>query len=104
MVRTHASRGFAPLLWTLIPYAYLTFGFTRAALGIEFRAGQKYPYPLMDLDVLGFGGVASGSSPSPLGWLRSGTCTWWSTRCWGGCRGLAVDRGHARLHWRGPRV
>lgn len=51
-------RRFDPLLWPLIPYAYLTFAFVFGALGGEFTPGQKYPYPFMDLDVLGLGGVA----------------------------------------------
>jgi len=51
-------RPFDPLLWPLIPYAYLTFAFVFGALGGEFTPGQKYPYPFMDIDVLGLGGVA----------------------------------------------
>lgn len=51
-------RWFDPLLWTLIPYAYLTFAFVFGALGGEFTPGQKYPYPFMDVDELGVGGVA----------------------------------------------
>lgn len=47
-----------PLLWTLIPYAYLAFGFVFGALGGEFTPGQKYPYPFMNVDKLGLGGVA----------------------------------------------
>ncbi|CAH0183569.1 Pr6Pr family membrane protein [Microbacterium foliorum] len=46
-----------PLLWTLIPYAYLVWAFAYGALGGEFTPGQKYPYPFMDVDVLGVGGV-----------------------------------------------
>lgn len=47
-----------PLLWTLIPYAYLVWAFIYGALGGEFTPGQKYPYPFMDVDALGIGGVA----------------------------------------------
>lgn len=47
-----------PLLWTLIPYAYLVFGFVYGALGGEFTPGQTYPYPFMNIDQLGVGGVA----------------------------------------------
>lgn len=47
-----------PLLWTLIPYAYLVWAFVYGALGGEFTPGQKYPYPFMDVGVLGLGGVA----------------------------------------------
>jgi hypothetical protein len=47
-----------PLLWTLVPYAYLTWAFAYGALGGEFTPGQAYPYPFMDVDALGLGGVA----------------------------------------------
>ncbi|MFJ4998838.1 Pr6Pr family membrane protein [Microbacterium sp. NPDC088619] len=47
-----------PLLWTLIPYAYLTWAFVYGALGGEFTPGQVYPYPFMDVDALGLVGVA----------------------------------------------
>ncbi|WP_120494744.1 Pr6Pr family membrane protein [Microbacterium phyllosphaerae] len=47
-----------PLLWTLIPYAYLVWAFIYGAVGGEFTPGQKYPYPFMDVDALGVGGVA----------------------------------------------
>lgn len=53
-----ALQRFDPLLWPLIPYAYLTFAFVFGALGGEFTPGQKYPYPFMDVDALGLGGVA----------------------------------------------
>jgi len=53
-----AFRWVDPLLWTLIPYAYLVWAFVYGALGGEFTPGQKYPYPFMDVDVLGVGGVA----------------------------------------------
>lgn len=47
-----------PLLWTLIPYVYLTWAFVYGALGGEFTPGQVYPYPFMDVDALGLAGVA----------------------------------------------
>lgn len=47
-----------PLLWTLVPYAYLVWAFLYGSLGGEFTPGQKYPYPFMDVDALGVGGVA----------------------------------------------
>ncbi|KAA0961980.1 hypothetical protein FQ142_01155 [Microbacterium sp. ANT_H45B] len=53
-----AFRWVDPLLWTLIPYAYLVWAFVYGTLGGEFTPGQKYPYPFMDVDVLGVGGVA----------------------------------------------
>lgn len=52
-----AFRWIDPLLWALIPYAYLVFGFAVGAFGGEFRPGQKYPYPFMNIDALGLGGV-----------------------------------------------
>lgn len=58
-VHKGAFRWFDPLLWALIPYAYLVFAFTFGALGGEFGPHQKYPYPFMDVGVLGVGGVAS---------------------------------------------
>ena len=47
-----------PLRWTLIPYAYLVFGFIYGALGGDFTPGQTYPYPFMNIEKLGLGGVA----------------------------------------------
>ena len=58
-VRKGAFRWFEPLLWALIPYAYLAFAFTLSAFGVEFGPGKKYPYPFMDVEVLGLGGVAT---------------------------------------------
>ncbi|MCM3778575.1 Pr6Pr family membrane protein [Microbacterium hydrocarbonoxydans] len=46
-----------PVLWTLIPYAYLVWAFVYGALGGEFVPGQRYPYPFMDVDALGIPGV-----------------------------------------------
>lgn len=47
-----------PLLWTLIPLGYLVFAFGYSAVGGRFGSGSRYPYPFMDVDVLGVGGVA----------------------------------------------
>ncbi|WP_091228499.1 Pr6Pr family membrane protein [Microbacterium sp. 3J1] len=47
-----------PLLWPLIPYAYLLWAFVYGAGGGEFTPGQRYPYPFMDVDALGVLGVA----------------------------------------------
>jgi hypothetical protein len=47
-----------PLRWALIPWAYLVLAFGYSALGGRFGGGAKYPYPFMDVDVLGVGGVA----------------------------------------------
>lgn len=51
-------RAVDPLLWTLIPYAYLVFAFGYGALGGEFTPGHTYPYPFMNVDALGVTGVA----------------------------------------------
>lgn len=51
-------RAYDPLLWTIPPYAYLVFAFTRAALGGDFGPGRAYPYPFMNVDTHGVGGVA----------------------------------------------
>lgn len=50
-----------PLLWALIPYAYLAFAFTLGALGVEFAPGVHVPYPFMDVEANGVGGV--------IGWI-----------------------------------
>ncbi|BDZ53791.1 Pr6Pr family membrane protein [Agromyces marinus] len=47
-----------PLRWALIPYAYLLFAFTWSALGGTFGGSRRYPYPFMDVDAHGVGGVA----------------------------------------------
>lgn len=48
-----------PLLWTLIPFAYLGWSLVYGALGGRFVGGDRYPYPFLDLDALGVGGVLS---------------------------------------------
>lgn len=45
-----------PLLWALIPYAYLVFAYTYSAFGGTF-AGQRVPYPFMNVEIHGVGGV-----------------------------------------------
>lgn len=40
-------RAFDPLLWALIPYAYLAFAFAWGAAGGTFGGGTRYPYPFM---------------------------------------------------------
>ncbi|MEV4775473.1 Pr6Pr family membrane protein [Microbacterium sp. LWH12-1.2] len=57
-VRKGAFRWIDPLLWALIPYAYLVFGFAAGAAGVEFYPGQTYPYPFMNVGALGIGGTA----------------------------------------------
>ncbi|MGO3886164.1 MAG: Pr6Pr family membrane protein [Mycetocola sp.] len=48
-----------PVLWAIIPYIYLAFGFSRAALGGDFGPGRAYPYPFMNVTDLGVDGVAA---------------------------------------------
>lgn len=47
-----------PLRWALIPYAYLAFALVYGAFGGEFSPGRNYPYPFLDVDTHGVGGVA----------------------------------------------
>lgn len=51
-------RAHDPLLWTIPPYAYLVFAYSWVALGGDFGEGRAYPYPFMDVDLHGVGGVA----------------------------------------------
>ncbi|MFC4062332.1 Pr6Pr family membrane protein [Planomonospora corallina] len=46
-----------PLLWLAYPLAYLVFALTRGAL-LEPGAERRYPYPFLDVDRLGYDGVA----------------------------------------------
>ena len=46
-----------PLLWALIPYAYLAFALVYGGLGGEFLPGRTYPYPFLDVATHGVGGV-----------------------------------------------
>lgn len=50
-------RLFDPLLWTLVPYAYLLFAYVYSTLGGRFAAGAAYPYPFMNVDENGLVGV-----------------------------------------------
>jgi hypothetical protein len=52
-------RWFDPPLWALLPYAYLAFAFVYGAAGGTFGGGTSYPYPFMEVDRLGIGGVAA---------------------------------------------
>ena len=51
-------RWYDPPLWAAIPYLYLVFAFGYGALGGTFGGGTQYPYPFMEVDRLGVGGVA----------------------------------------------
>jgi len=48
-----------PLLWALIPYAYLVLAFSYSALGGRFAGGTTVPYPFMDVAKNGVGGVVA---------------------------------------------
>ena len=50
-------RPYDPLLWAIIPYAYLVCAFTYSALGGEFAPGVRVPYPFMNIETNGLGGV-----------------------------------------------
>ncbi|MCH5190696.1 MAG: Pr6Pr family membrane protein [Oscillospiraceae bacterium] len=51
-----------PLMWTLIPIAYLIFAMVRAEVSSATFTGfgkpSRYPYPFMDVDAIGAGKVA----------------------------------------------
>lgn len=52
-------RGWDPLLWTIPPCAYLVFVFAYVSTGGAFGDGtNRYPYPFLDVDTHGVGGVA----------------------------------------------
>lgn len=78
-------RWFDPLLWALLPFAYLAFGFTAGALGVEFYPGQTFPYPFMDVARLGLIGTAA--------WIVGLTVAMEAV----GYVYVAIDRGLGRL-------
>ncbi|QYM75050.1 Pr6Pr family membrane protein [Leucobacter luti] len=47
-----------PLLWTLLPYAYLVYAISYGTSGGEFAGGVNYAYPFLDFARHGVGGVA----------------------------------------------
>ncbi|MDR1431780.1 MAG: Pr6Pr family membrane protein [Propionibacteriaceae bacterium] len=51
-------RAYDPVLWAILPYCYLFFAFTWPLLGGDFGKGRRYPYPFMDVEANGIGGVA----------------------------------------------
>jgi hypothetical protein len=51
------QRGYDPLLWAVPPYLYLGWAFLHHALGGTF-SGRAYPYPFMNVDVIGWSGFA----------------------------------------------
>lgn len=58
-------RWFDPLLWALIPYSYMAFALIRPVLSeAPLPHGGNYPYPFLNVDELGAGGVAAG-----IAWL-----------------------------------
>lgn len=52
-------RWFDPLLWVLIPFAYLAFALIYGGFGGRFESGDTFAYPFLDVATLGVGGVAS---------------------------------------------
>jgi hypothetical protein len=56
--RKGAFRKFDPLIWTVIPWAYLGFSLIRAQLATFASSGSRYPYFFIDLDKYGIGQVA----------------------------------------------
>lgn len=48
-----------PLLWAIPPYAYLGWAFAFSASGGMFGPDRRSPYPFMDVDLHGVGGVAA---------------------------------------------
>lgn len=47
-----------PVLWALIPYAYLVFAFGYSAFGGRFAGGSLVPYPFMNIETHGVDGVS----------------------------------------------
>ncbi|GAA1590702.1 Pr6Pr family membrane protein [Leucobacter aridicollis] len=47
-----------PVRWLAFPLVYLVFAFTYGGLGGEFSPGQRYPYPFLNVEAHGVGGVA----------------------------------------------
>ncbi|MDR1394112.1 MAG: Pr6Pr family membrane protein [Bifidobacteriaceae bacterium] len=50
-------RLFDPVLWAIPPYIYLLFVFIWAVAGLTFGSGRRYPYPFLDVQAHGAGGV-----------------------------------------------
>ncbi|MGO3146924.1 MAG: Pr6Pr family membrane protein [Leucobacter sp.] len=65
-------RGADPLRWALIPLAYLCFAFAYGALGGEFLEGSRYPYPFLNVELHGIGGVAFWIGGLTLGLIAIG--------------------------------
>jgi hypothetical protein len=56
--RKGGMRPVDPILYALIPFAYLLYIFVRAKVGGPIVDGQYYPYPFLDISVLGVAAVA----------------------------------------------
>lgn len=53
-------RWFDPLLWLIIPYIYFAFALIRAEIGgVITGRDSRYPYFFIDVDALGWSGVAT---------------------------------------------
>lgn len=50
-------RRFDPLLWTILPYAYVVYVYVWVAAGQDFGEDKRYPYPFLNVDAIGIGGV-----------------------------------------------
>ena len=61
-----------PLLWLLMPAAYLVFALIAGGLGLEFAPGMRYPYPFLNVAEIGAGGVAAWVGVLALGLLAVG--------------------------------
>lgn len=48
-----------PLRWVIIPFAYLIFALIYGGLGGTFLEGNHYPYPFLNVEEHGVGGVAA---------------------------------------------
>ncbi|UTX54408.1 Pr6Pr family membrane protein [Leucobacter aridicollis] len=53
-----ALRRADPVRWLGFPLVYLVFAFIYGGLGGEFSPGQRYPYPFLNVEAHGVGGVA----------------------------------------------
>ena len=58
-----------PVLYALIPLAYLLYTFVRAKVGGPIVDGQYYPYPFLDVSVLGVAAVARNIAVLALGFF-----------------------------------
>lgn len=60
-----------PWFWTLLPACYLPYALARGLMG------GKYPYPFLNIDKLGWGGVAVNALVISLGYILAGHLVVW---------------------------